>query len=121
MIHNSTGGLSNGGAAALYYGMKYGEGLAGVFCLSSFLANDSHIFEVRTILLYILRGEIETGVTSSQLNKNLKSGEAGVRKTSRLGFFIRDLSGSQTRYTSSILSKNCKKIKHFFLSFPHSL
>ena len=36
-----------GGGASLYYGLNYGSGLAGVFCLSSFLAQDSNIYKVQ--------------------------------------------------------------------------
>ena len=46
-----------GGAFSLYYGLHYGKGLAGIFCLSSFLSDTSKVFEVspffRKIHLYL--------------------------------------------------------------------
>ena len=38
-----------GGALALYYGVKYGHELAGIFSLSSFLSDNSGVYEVNTI------------------------------------------------------------------------
>ena len=42
------GGFSMGGAMSLMMGYKYTPDIAGVFALSSFLNNDSTVYQVKT-------------------------------------------------------------------------
>ena len=73
----TTGGFSMGGALSLYYGLQYGKGLAGVFCLSSFLSNSSKLYQVSVVRFpnpfTLTKTDVTMNVNSTDSHPNWKS------------------------------------------------